>query len=146
MGLVLPDLLHCLVVSWSDQRAQLLQSVAEDELWQAKVGSDVQEFLRSVFQLDVPLTIVDLPPRGTASYGKLRDMVTQTCGVNRTLLVICGSEKNDRDEELWVRQLGAWAYLPGATSDQSGLRLVFAEARKALAKQSSAYVEAYGYR
>ena len=142
---VLPDLLHCLVVSWSDQRAQLLQSVAEDEKWQAQVGSDVQEFLRSVFLLDVPLTIVDLPPSGTASYAKLREMATQTCRINRSLLVVCGAE-NDRDEELWVRQLGAWAYLPGTTGDLSGLRLVFAEARKAVAKQSTSYVEASGYR
>lgn len=140
----LPDLLQCLVVSWSDQRSQLLQSVAEDESWQAKVCGDVQEFLRSVFQLDVPLTIVDLPPRGTATYANLREMATQTCGLNRSLLVVCGSE-NDSDEELWVRQLGAWAYLPAAT-DLSGLRMVFAEARKALAKQSTAYVEASEYR
>ena len=48
---VLPDLLRCLVVSWSDQPVQLLRSVAEDESWQAKVCSDVQDFLRSVFQL-----------------------------------------------------------------------------------------------
>jgi len=139
-----PDLTRCLVVSWSDQRAQLLQSVAEDESWQAKVCSDVQDFLRSVFQLDVPLTIVDLPPRGTASYAKLREMATQTCGVNRAMLVVCGAA-SDSDEELWVRQLGAWAYLPGAT-DLSGLRLVFAEAKKAVAKRSTGYVETSGYR
>lgn len=141
---VLPDLLRCLVVSWSDQRAQLLQSVAEGESWQAKVCGDVQEFLRSAFQLDIPLTVVDLPPNGTASYARLREMATQTCRVNRALLVVCGAS-DDSDEELWVRQLGVWAYLPGAT-DLSSLRLVFAEARKALAKQSSAYVEANGYR
>jgi len=142
---VLPDLLHCLVLSWSDQRAELLQSVAEDETWQAKVGTDVQEFLRSVFQMEVPLTIIDLPPRGAASYAKLREMATQTCGINRSLMVVFGAE-GDQEEELWVRQLGAWAYLPGTTSDLTGLRLVFAEARKALAKQSATYVEASGYR
>ena len=136
----IPGLLRCLVVSWSDQRAQLLQSVAEDESWQAKVGSDVQEFLRSVFQLEVPLTIVDLPPRGSASYPELREMATQTCRVKRSLLVVCGAA-DDSDEEIWARQLGAWAYLPGA-SDLSGLRLVFAEARKSLAKRSTAVVEA----
>jgi len=93
------------------------------------------------------LTIVDLPPRGTASYVKLREMAARTCGVNRSLLVVCGATA-DSDEELWARQLGAWAYLPG-TTDLSSLKLVFAEARKALAKQSTvcvtAYVEASGY-
>ncbi|MGI9427166.1 MAG: hypothetical protein ACR2NM_00800 [Bythopirellula sp.] len=142
----IPSMLNCLVLSWSEQRAQLLQSVAVDEAWQAKVCGDVQEFLRSVFQLDVPLTVVDLPRKGTASYAELREIATQTHGVNRSLLVVCGaSTGGDPDEEQWARELGAWAYLPGAT-DASGLRLVFAEARKALAKQSTAYVEANGYR
>jgi len=141
---VLPELLQCLVVSWSDKRGELLRSVAENESWQAAVCEDVQEFLRSVFQLDVPLTIVDLPPRGAASYGQLREMATQACSLNRSLLVVCGAG-NDRDEEMWARQLGAWAYLPEAT-DISGLRMVFAEARKALAMKSTTYVEASGYR
>ncbi len=139
----IPDLLSCLVLSWSGQRSQMLQSVAGDESWQAKVCGDVQEFLRSVFQLDVPLTIVDLPCKGTASYAELREMATQACGLNRSLFVVCGA-LNDREEEQWARQLGAWAYLPGAT-DMSGLRLVFAEARKALAKQASVYLSS-GYR
>ena len=142
-GFVLPEFLSCLVLSWSEQRSHFLQSVAGDESWQAEVCDDVQEFLRSIFQLDVPLTIVDLPPKGTASYAELREMATQICGLNRSLVVVCGAPggavEDDGEEERWARQLGAWAYLPGAT-DPSGLRLVFAEARKALAKQSSSYL------
>lgn len=141
---VLPSLLQCLVFSWSDQRAELLQTLAEKELWQVKIGRDVQDFLRCVFQLEAPLTIVDLPQRSCEAYAKLREVVSQTNGVNRSFLMVCGAE-NDPEEELWVRQLGAWVYLPGATS-QSGLRLTFAEARKALARQSTNYVEASGYR
>lgn len=141
---VIPDLLSCVVLSWSEQRSQLLQAIAQDETWQAKVCGDVQDFLRSVFQLEVPLTIVDLPPRGSATYESLREMATQTCGINRSLMVVCGAE-DDSEEEQWARQLGVWAYLPGATR-MSGLRMVFAEARKALAKKSSAYVEANSYR
>ena len=141
---VVPDLLSCLVLSWSERRAQLLQSVARDETWQAKVCEDVQEFLRSVFQLDVPLTIVDLPDKAAASYEQLREMAAQTSEMKRSLLVVCGAA-NDQEEEQWARQLGIWAYLPDA-ADPGGLRTVFAEARKALAKQSTAYVEATGYR
>ncbi len=70
-------------------------------------------------------------------------MATQTCGINSALMVVCGAE-DDREEEQWARQLGVWAYLPGAT-DFGGLRMVFAEARKAVAKTSSAYVEANGF-
>lgn len=140
----IPDLLSCLVLSWSEQRAELLQSVARDESWQVKVCSEVQEFLRSVFQMDVPLTIVDLPRKGSTTYEELREIAAQTCGVRRALLVVCGAAA-DQEEELWARQLGVWAYLPDAV-DPGGLRLVFAEARKALAKQSSSYVEASAYR
>lgn len=139
----IPDLLSCLVLSWSDQRAQLLQSVARDESWQSEVCGDVQDFLRSVFQLDVPLAIVDLPQRDATSYESLRQVAAHVCGLNRSLLLVCGSAELDAEEELWARQLGAWAYLPDASS-LSGLRLVFAEARKALAQKSSACVEASG--
>jgi len=132
------DLLSCLVLSWSEQRSQMLQSVASDESWQAEVCEDVQAFLRCIFQLDVPLTIVDLPCKAAASYAELREMAAQTCGLNRSLLVVCGAS-DDREEEQWARQLGVWAYLPDA-ADPSGMSLVFAEARKALAKRSIAYL------
>lgn len=141
---VIPDLLNCLVLSWSEQRAEQLLLVARDETWQAKICGDVQEFLRSVFQLEVPLTIVDLPPRSDTNYAKARETATHTSGLNRSLLVICGAV-GDHEEELWARQLGVWAYLPGA-ADVGELRHVFAEARKALAKQSTSYCEASGYR
>ncbi len=140
--LVTPDLLSCLMLSWCEQRAQMLQSAAQEESWQAKVCDDVQEFLRSVFQLDVPLTIVDLPSKGSlnkgaVSYAELREMATQVGGLNRSLLIICGAS-GDREEEQWARGLGAWAYLPGVT-DPSGLRTVFVEARKSLAKQFAVF-------
>lgn len=141
---VIPGLLSCLVLSWSKQRAQLLQAAARDETWQAEVCGDVQEFLRSVFQLEVPLTIVDLPPKESDFYLDLVEVTAQTSGINKALLVVCGAE-NDQVEEQWARQIGVWAYLPGVTNP-SDLRVVFAEARKALAKQSTAYVESSSYR
>ena len=141
--LVLPDLLSCLVLSWSEQRSQLLQSVAGDESWHTEVCEDVQQFLRSIFQLDLPLTIVDLPAKGTATYAELREMATHICGLKRSLVVVCSAtdsdDGDDGEEERWARQLGVWAYLPAAT-DPSGLRLVFAEAKKTLAKQASGHL------
>lgn len=142
--LALPGLLQCVVLSYGEQRGQFLRTASADESWQAQVCEDVQEFLRSVFQLNVPLTVIDLPPRGAASYAELREIATQISDINRSLLLVCGAE-NDQEEEIWARQLGAWAYLPG-TTDANGLRRVFAEARKALARQASAYVEVPGYR
>ncbi len=146
--LVLPSLLRCLVVSWSDQRARMLQSVAKGESWQAEICNELQDFLRTLFQSDAHLTIVDLPHPETAAYEQLRQVTAQACGMSRSLFVVCGTdsakEEELREEELWARQLGIWTYLPGL-SDRHGLEFVFAEARKATAKQSSAYVEACGY-
>jgi len=136
----IPDLLSCLVLSWSEQRARMLQSAAREESWQVEVCDDVQEFLRSVFQLAVPLILVDLPSKTALSYEELREMATQTCGLKRSLFIVCGADEggdlNQGEEEQWARQLGVWAYLPNA-KDRSGLRFVFAEARKALAKHST---------
>ena len=140
---VLPGLLRCLIVSWSDQRAELLRAAAESTSWETIVEQDVSQFLRHVFQLRVPLTIVDLPVSGDSGYERIRTAASRVCDVNDSLLVICGATKNS-SEELWARELGVWTYLPEA-SDLSGLEFVFSEARKAIARQSSTYVESGAY-
>ena len=105
--LVLPDLLRCVVVSWSELRGQLLQTAASEEEWQAEVCANVNHFIRRVFQTQVPLTIVDLPKSGVANYSELRTAAEKTCGVGDSLLMVCGSGDNqDTVEELWARQLG----------------------------------------
>jgi len=151
---VLPGLLRCLVISWSGQRAKMLQSVAEEESWQAEVCDDVQDFLRNVFRLDASLTVIDLPHADTAAYEELRNVTAQASGpqnsgLGSSLFVICGAksaiQEEIRQEEIWARQLGVWAYLPGI-GDAEGLKLVFAEARMAMAKQLSMHVEACEYR
>ena len=145
-SLALPGLLRCVVVSWSDLRGRLLKTAADEENWQAIVCQDAKQFIRSVFQLQVPLTIVDLPKSDAADYGALRAAADRACGANESLLMICGGgDHQDTAEELWARQLGVWTYLPLA-ADAAGLKFVFQEARKALAKQSSKYAEAEEYR
>jgi hypothetical protein len=42
-------------------------------------------------------------------------------------LIVCGNE-GDVEEEVWVRQLGAWLYLPNVT-EASNLALLCGEAR-----------------
>jgi len=143
-ALAFPDLLRCLVLSWSEMRANGLRSAAENEQWRAIVCKDVDQFLRSVFQLNVPLTVVDLPHSDAAGYAKMRKAVTSACGASDSLLVVCGTER-EMAEEVWARQLGVWTYLPGA-SGLSGLELIFEEARQAIARRSSVYVETNAYR
>lgn len=142
-GLMLPGLLRCLVLTWSDKRGSLLKAAAENESWQAVVCLEGQQFLRSLFKIEAPLTVVDLPKAEVASYAELQSMTEKAQGINESLLVVCGSSSN-KAEELWARQLGVWTYLPEANALE-GLEMVFEEARKALAKQSTAYCEASTY-
>lgn len=142
--LVLPDLLRCLVLTWSEKRADLLRSAARNESWQATVNIDVREFLRNLYLLRVPLTFVDLPDAEAKGYSVLREATQRTTELGNSLVVVCGLDGNSA-EEVWARQLGAWAYLPG-DNGLAGLELVFGDARKAVANQSLVCVELEGYR
>lgn len=147
--LVLPDLLRCLVLTWSDCRAELLRSAATKESWQVTVNVDVREFLRNVFLLRVPLTFVDMPDTSEPRYVKWRDATQRASELSDSLVVVCGlygrSLAEQSNEELWARQLGAWAYLPG-DGGLPGLELIFGDARKAVASKSLVCVELDGYR
>jgi len=138
-----PGLLRCLVVSWSDQRAELFRSAAENEAWQAIVCRDVGQFVRNFFRLKVPLTIVDLPRSDAAGYTELREATARSREVSKSLLVVSVPQATAADE-LWARQLGVWAHLPEA-SDPSGLEMVFREARQALARQAISHTESIGH-
>lgn len=131
-----PSLLRCLILSWSDQRAQRLQLAAEKEDWEAIVCSGTSKFFRYVFQQKVPLTVVDLPRTELDNYTELRNATTKVCEVSDSLLIICGAGENE-SEETWARQLGVWAYVPHVARP-ADLDWVFVEARKALAQQASA--------
>lgn len=142
--LVLPDLLRCLVLTWSESRAELLRSAARNESWQATVNIDVHEFLRNVFLLRVPLTFVDLPEVEQRGYGVCQSAAERAKDLSDSLVVVCGCG-GDPTEELWARQLGAWAYLP-SDNGLAGLELIFGDARKAVANKALVCVELDGYR
>ncbi len=146
---MLPDLLRCLVLTWSEVRADLLRSAANNESWQATVNVDVREFLRNMFLLRVPLTFVDLPDAQKQDYAAWLEAAQRATEMSDSLLVVCGgggrSLRNSATEEIWVRQLGAWAYLPG-DNGLAGLELVFGDARKAVANKALVGVELEAYR
>lgn len=142
--LVLPDLLRCLVLTWSEGRADLLRSAARNESWQATVNIDVREFLRNVFLLRVPLTFVDMPDAERHEYPVWQSAAERAKDLSDSLVVVCGISGDVR-EEVWARQLGAWAYLPG-DNGLNGLELIFGDARKAIANKALVCVELDGYR
>lgn len=134
-----PGLLRCLIFSWSDARAQRLQSAAEKEAWEATVCSNAGKFLKHVFLQKVPLTLVDLPQIDLSVYPQMRDATVKVCQVSDSLLILCGAKTN-ADEELWARQLGVWTYLP-EVERPAELDWIFAEARKAIAQRATACVD-----
>ena len=134
-----PGLLRCLILSWSDQRAQRFQSSAEREAWEAIVCSSAGKFLQCVFKQKIPLTVVDLPQAEFDNYAELRNATAKVCEVSDSLLIVCGTGENE-NEETWARQLGVWAYVPHV-AQPAEFDWVFIEARKALAQQASARVD-----
>lgn len=131
-----PGLLRCLILSWSDQRAERFRSAAEREAWEVIVCSGAGKFLKYVFQQKIPLTLVDLPHVEWEGYAELQRATAKACEVGDSLLIICGA-KEDENEESWARQLGVWAYVPDVARPTE-LDWVFVDARKALAQQASA--------
>ncbi|WP_146451143.1 hypothetical protein [Bythopirellula polymerisocia] len=136
-------MLHCLMLTWSDERAGLLRNAAESESWRSTVNRDVQEYLRNLFRLRVPLTLIDLPCLKSNSYVGIQQAASHASELGSSQVIICGND-NHREEEIWARGLGVWAYLPGDRGP-AGLEFVFGDARQALAKSAMTYVELEAY-
>lgn len=134
-----PGLLRCLIYSWNDSRAKGLQSAAEKEAWEAVVCDNAGKFVKHLFRMKVPLTIVDLPEVTQVDYSKMREASAKVSHISDSLLILCGNG-DDPSEEIWARGLGAWTYL-SEVSDPHKIDWVFQEARKALARVSSAGLE-----
>lgn len=143
-ALALPDLLRCLVLTWSLERGELLRSAAENELWKVTVRLDADEFVRDLFRLQFPLVFADLPVAKVTAYSLMRLAVGRAAGVGSSQIVVCG-QQGECAEEVWARSLGVWAYLPG-DSGLHGLEHIFSEARKAIANQATKYFEPDAYR
>ncbi len=142
-SIVLPGLLHCLMLTWCDERTDLLRTAAENESWQTTVHLDIQEYLRNLFRLRVPLTLIDLPTWDSNGYTGFQRAANHASGACNTQVIVCGNE-DLQEEEIWARGLGVWAYLPG-DGGLAGLEFVFGQARQALAKSAMTYVELNAY-
>jgi len=134
-----PGLLRCVIISWSAKRADFFRVAAENESWETVVCGDIGQFMRSIFRLKFPLTIVDLPRADASDYDDLCNATVRSRAVSDSLLVVSVVDEA-QDVEIWARQLGAWAHLPGALNP-AGLEMVFREARQAVAKQEAACAE-----
>ncbi len=128
-----PQLLRCMVVSLSADRRRLIRAAAEAQAWDAIVCRDAGEFLRTAFKRSVPLIVVDLPDASSSAYGEFKEVVERTKEITSSLMLVVGTG-TDQLEEVWARQLGAWAYLCEANSLR-GFEFLFGEARQAVERR-----------
>ena len=117
-------LLHCLIVSASPARRELFVDAATGSGWETVVCTSAAAASRYLGKRVVHLGIVDLEHPAPPEFS---DIVESLAGSKNVLLIVCGNE-GDLEEEIWVRQLGAWLYLPGAR-DSEGLAVLCEEAQ-----------------
>jgi hypothetical protein len=128
-----PQLLRCMVVSLTADRRRLIRAAAEAQAWDAIVCRDAGEFLRAAFKRSVPLIVVDLPDAASAAYGELKGAVERAKEITSALMLVVGAGVDGR-EEIWARQLGAWAYVCEA-KNLRGFELLLEEARHAVERR-----------
>lgn len=131
LGVVAPRAIgsqfQCLVVASRAARRDDLSSAARDGGWVTICCRDAAEARQCVQSMYLQLAVVDLAgPAGVVPAG-FPELVEYLASVSDLLLVVCGHEGRPH-EELWVRQLGTWLYLPGL-EDGSELTSLCVEAR-----------------
>ena len=121
-------LFHCLIVSEDAARRAVFQQGALEGGWETivctNVGSARRVADRSLFQL----AIVDMIAAGGQRPARFDLLVEQLAGLDNVLSIVCGNDANVQ-EEIWVRQMGAWLYLPGGISTD-GMIAMCSEARQ----------------
>lgn len=116
---------QCLIVSGDRKRGEMLERAAVDGGWKTCVCVDAATALAHLSRAFVHLAVVDLQGQELTAF---RPVLEQLAARGGLLLIVCGNE-GDLQEEVWVRQLGAWLYLPGVT-ETSNLALLCGEARQ----------------
>ena len=121
----LVDAFQCLIVSSDSRRRRMLERAAADGGWKTFTCADAPTALAHIHRWLTQLAVVDLEAQPSESF---RPLVEQLSTCNGLLSIVCGNEGNV-DEEIWVRQRGAWMYLPGV-ADTSNISLLCGEARQ----------------
>jgi hypothetical protein len=129
------DLWHCLIASARPAHRQWLAEVGRQWGWDVSVCGTSADAQRSLGRLRPQLAFVDVQgPEGEAFCA----VAEQIAGECQTLLVVCGNEE-DGPEEIWIRELGAWFYLPGMQLGAS-VALLFRDARSIVEKQAGQWL------
>jgi hypothetical protein len=117
-------LYQCLIVSAHASRLGLLSESALAAGWEPVPCCDPAAGLAASGVVHPQLALVDLECAALPEYRSLLEKLATTSGL---LLVVCGKE-GDPQEEIFVRQIGAWLYLPGGMEGEQ-MSLLCTEAR-----------------
>jgi DNA-binding NtrC family response regulator len=118
------NLFQCLIVSADATRREMFEQAAASGGWQTLLCTDAAGAETCLNRSLVQLAVIDLEcPDPHALRGVVERMATR----GGLLLIVCGND-GDTDEEIWVRQSGAWLYLPGVI-DGGNFKLLCGEAR-----------------
>lgn len=118
-------LFHCLVVSADADRQAMFARSATETGWEAVTADDAATAVAHVRRKFAQLAFVDLESDESGSFYELLERLAQEKGL---LTVACG-RPDDMEEEIWVRQVGAWLYLPGVNGETQ-LSVLCDEARR----------------
>jgi len=107
---------QCVVVSSDVTRCEALARAAAGGGWRTIRCCSAEAARGTTERLHCQLAILDVE---AASAGcdaeELRSLIEQLARENDLLLLVCGHERDPR-EEVWARQLGVWLYLPGVVA------------------------------
>jgi hypothetical protein len=121
----LVSVFQCLIVSADPGRRAMLDRAAADGGWKTFLCADSASARTQIHRWLMQLAVVDLEAQRAETFRPLVEELTACSGL---LSIVCGNE-GDVEEEIWVRQRGAWMYLPGV-SDTSNISLLCGEARQ----------------
>lgn len=129
----LVNVFQCLIVSADPRRRRMLERAATNGGWKTYSCADAPTAVAHLHRWLLQLAVVDLEAQTDESF---RPLVEQLSACNGLLSIVCGNE-GSVEEEIWVRQRGAWMYLPGV-ADGSDLSLLCGEARQIAERLSKA--------
>jgi len=123
-------LFHCLVVTADESRQQFMEHAASEQGWEVVACGDAESAVDYLRRRFAQLAIIDLP---SDESGELADLLDRLPAFGDLLTIVCGHE-NDMEEEIWVRQTGAWLYLPGV-DDTTDVGLLCGEAKRIIERK-----------
>jgi len=127
--------LTCLVVSSDPLRQMMFGQTAERTGWRAVVCPDFVAALEHVARGAVGAAVVDIATPADSVVKNLRYLVERLAEHKDLLTVVCG-RTNDRLAEIWARELGVWAHLPGV-APESDLDSLLCAARQVVERMQS---------